>query len=81
VLLGPGQPNAQVADVELNTVLENHQEETDAVTSFFPDRVVPRYDILEFVKDQEQLRDRNSEARKPGGEDESQHEVCRLNPA
>src|ERR1700674_2942427 len=44
VLLGPDQPNAQVADVEPNTVLENHQEETDAVTSFFPDCVVPRYD-------------------------------------
>jgi anti-anti-sigma factor len=81
VLLGPGQPNAQVADVELNTVLENYQEETDAVTSFFPDGVVPRYDILEFVKEQEQLRDRNSEARKLGGEGESQHEVYRLNPA
>ena len=81
VLLGPGQPNAHVADIELNTVLENYQEETDAVTSFFPDRVVPRYDILEFVKDQEQLRDRNYEARKLGGEDESQHEVCRLSPA
>ena len=34
---------------------ETYQEETDAVNSFFPERIVPRYDILEFVKQQQQL--------------------------
>ena len=27
-----------------------YQEELDAVNSFFPGRLVPRYDILEFVQ-------------------------------
>jgi anti-sigma B factor antagonist len=64
VLLNPGLPHTQVADMELNTALESYPEETDAMNSFFPDRVVPRYDILEFVKEQQQVRDRNSEALK-----------------
>jgi anti-sigma B factor antagonist len=77
VVLNPGQPHAQVADIlELNTVLETYQEETEAVNSFFPERVVPRYGILEFVKEQEQLRDRNCEAQKLGGGGEGQGEVC-----
>ena len=66
VLLNPGLPYTQVADMELNTVLESYPEETDAVNSFFPDRVVPCYDILEFVREQQQVRDRNSEALKTG---------------
>ena len=36
--------------------IETFGQEADAVNSFFPDRVVPRYDILEFVKGQQQLR-------------------------
>jgi anti-sigma B factor antagonist len=55
VLLDLLQSRAHVADVSrLSTVSETFQEETEAVNSFFPDRVAPRYDILEFVKEQQQ---------------------------
>jgi anti-anti-sigma factor len=40
--------------------IDTYQQEADAVNSFFLDRVVPRYDILEFVKEQQQLRDQLS---------------------
>jgi anti-sigma B factor antagonist len=61
VLLNLEQSHAQVADISrLNTVSETYREETDAVNSFFPDRVVPRYDILEFVNEQKQSRNRKS---------------------
>ena len=36
VLVNPGLPQTQVTDMELDTVLESHPEETDAVNSFFP---------------------------------------------
>jgi anti-sigma B factor antagonist len=47
-----------------HTGIETYQQETDAINSFFPDRVVPRYDILEFVKGQ-QLRDGSSSVAQP----------------
>ena len=34
---------------KLSTALDTYQDEVDAVNSFFPDRKVPHYDILEFV--------------------------------
>ena len=40
---------------EPNPVLETYQDEADAVNGFSPKRAFLRYDILEFVKDQ-QLR-------------------------
>ena len=53
VLLNVGQLHAQVTDTsKLDIVPETYQEEIDAVSSFSPDRVVPRYDILEFVNEQ-----------------------------
>src|SRR5580704_16623174 len=46
VLLDIGQSRAQVAGTsKLDIVAESYQEEAEAVNSFFPDRVVPRYDI------------------------------------
>ncbi len=45
--------------------IDTYQQEADAVNSFFPDRVVPRYDILEFVKEQQQLRGRTSSEAAP----------------
>ena len=61
VLLNLGQSHAQVADISiLNTVSETYREESDAVNSFFPDRVFPRYDILEFVNEQRQSRNAKS---------------------
>jgi len=64
VLLNTGQPGANVPDIlkRSSAGVEIYREETDAVKSFFPDRFVPRYDILEFVKGQQQIRNRNSEA-------------------
>ena len=51
VFLNPNRPDRPIADVlEPDTALETYQEELDAVNSFFPDRVVPRYDILEFLQ-------------------------------
>jgi anti-sigma B factor antagonist len=51
VFLNPNRPTRPIADVlEPDTALETYQEELDAVNSFFPDRVVPRYDILEFLQ-------------------------------
>ena len=42
--------------VKLNTAFEIYQDEISALNSFFPDRVVPHYDILEFVEELEQKR-------------------------
>ncbi len=38
---------------KLDTVFEVFTEEQDAVNSFFPDRAVRHYDILEWVQEQE----------------------------
>lgn len=56
VVLNLGQSHADI---------DTYQLEADAVNSFFPDRVVPRYDILEFVKEQQQLRDQSSAEPRP----------------
>jgi anti-sigma B factor antagonist len=51
VFLNPRRLDHPIADIsQPDAVLETYQEEIDAVNSFFPDRVVPRYDILEFVQ-------------------------------
>ena len=51
VFLNPRRPDRPDTDIlEPNTALETYQEELDAVNSFFPDRVAPQYDILEFVQ-------------------------------
>jgi anti-sigma B factor antagonist len=61
VLLNVGQSHAQVADIsKLKIVSESYQDETEAVNSFFPDRVAPRYDILQFVNEQKQSRNPKS---------------------
>lgn len=65
VLLNLGQSYAQVAHTsKLNKVKvsETYQEEAEAVKSFFPDRVVPQYDILEFVNEQESRNRKPSSA-------------------
>jgi anti-sigma B factor antagonist len=38
---------------KLDTVFEIFTDEQNAVNSFFPDRAVPHYDILEWVQEQE----------------------------
>jgi anti-anti-sigma factor len=36
----------------LETVIEIYRDELDAINSFFPDRKVTRYDILEYIESQ-----------------------------
>jgi anti-sigma B factor antagonist len=50
VLLHLDPADTKVPDMfELSTDFETYEDEVDAVNSFFPDRKVPRYDILDFV--------------------------------
>lgn len=42
---------------KLTTVFEIFDDEQDAINSFFPDREVKRFDILEFVKNQDSTRE------------------------
>jgi len=46
----------------LETVVEIYRDELDAVNSFFPDRKVIRYDILEYVERQAPHEDKNHKA-------------------
>jgi anti-sigma B factor antagonist len=39
-----------LTEARLETVFEAFQDEQDAINSFFPDRKVKRFDILEFVE-------------------------------
>jgi anti-sigma B factor antagonist len=39
---------------KLHTIFEVFSDEQDAVNSFFPDREIKRFDILQFVKSQEE---------------------------
>jgi anti-sigma B factor antagonist len=41
---------------KLHTVFEVFTDEQDAVNSFFPDRTPRRYDILEWLQEQEEMR-------------------------
>jgi anti-sigma B factor antagonist len=41
---------------KLNTVFEVFVDEQDAVNSFFPGRAIRRYDVLEWVREQEKTR-------------------------
>ena len=50
--------------MKLNTTFDIYPDEVAAVNSFFPDRVVPRYDILEFVEELERRQAPESEAGK-----------------
>ena len=43
--------HAQIPEIlKLNTVMASYNDEQEAVNSFFPERTVPHYDILEFVE-------------------------------
>jgi anti-sigma B factor antagonist len=56
VFLNPRRSDRPIADIlDPDTVLETYQEEIDAVNSFFPNRVVTRYDILGFVQKRKDL--------------------------
>ncbi len=50
--------------LKLDTELEMYPEEQDAVNSFFPDRTVPRYDLLELVDEIKSRRPAEEQAEK-----------------
>jgi anti-anti-sigma factor len=55
VLLHLNESKGRLPDIlKLNTVFETYQDEVAAVNSFFPERAIARYDILDFVEEQEQ---------------------------
>jgi anti-sigma B factor antagonist len=49
--------------LKLSTTFETYRDELDALNSFFPDRIVPHYDILEFVATLDQRRNSVTEPR------------------
>ena len=54
VLLHLGEFQATLPEtLKLNVAFETYQEEVDAINSFFPERAIKRYDILDFVEEQE----------------------------
>jgi anti-sigma B factor antagonist len=54
VLLHLGESQARLPDtLKLNAVFETYQDEGAAVNSFFPERTIQHYDILDFVEEQE----------------------------
>ena len=54
VLLNLGESQARLPDtLKLNAVFETYQDEAAAVNSFFPERAIQHYDILDFVEEQE----------------------------
>jgi anti-anti-sigma factor len=58
VLLHLSPSHSRLSDVvKLNTAFQIYPDEVSAVNSFFPDRVVQHYDILEFVEELEQKRE------------------------
>jgi anti-anti-sigma factor len=63
VLLNLDPARVEPADLlKLSTTFNTYQDELDAVNSFFHDRTVPHYDILEFVEKLEQQRDSATES-------------------
>ncbi len=53
-LLNFSESHMKLAQVlELDTAFKNFHDEQEAVNSFFPDRAMHQYDILEFVEEQE----------------------------
>jgi anti-anti-sigma factor len=72
VLLNLSPSHTQLSNmVKLNTAFEIYRDEIAALNSFFPERAVPHYDILEFVEEQEQQRhaaDFAAGGKKPNGQ-------------
>ncbi|MBZ5608600.1 MAG: STAS domain-containing protein [Acidobacteriia bacterium] len=47
--------------LRLAAALDTYTDEQAAINSFFPDRAVPHYDILEFVEEEEQRQHSDSD--------------------
>jgi len=68
-LLNMASSHAKLPEIlKLNTLFETYHDEVDALNSFFPERKVAHYDILEFVEEMEQEQHAGSEASKKGAE-------------
>ena len=46
---------------KLETIFENFADEQDAINSFFPDRLVKKFDILDFVREHQDEEDAKPE--------------------
>ena len=56
-LVNPNKRNVELLLLtKLHTIFEVFADEQDAVNSFFPGRAVRQYDVLEWVRGQEQTR-------------------------
>jgi len=54
--------HASVDEVlKLDTAFATYQDELTAVNSFFPERAVPRYDLLEFLEEEAHRHDGHNE--------------------
>ena len=57
VLLNLSESHSELSNmVKLNTAFEIYTDEVTALNSLFPERAVPRYDILQFVEELDQQR-------------------------
>ena len=55
--LNPAHVDLVVA-AKLDSIFETYKEELDAINSFFPDRKIPHFDILDFVRHTEESEEK-----------------------
>jgi anti-sigma B factor antagonist len=59
-LVNPNKRNIELLLLtKLHTIFEVYSEEQDAVNSFYPDREIKRFDILQFVQQQEKDQEKS----------------------
>lgn len=59
-LLNPTHDHGSAGELlQLDTAIPAYNDEQDAVNSFYPDRKVPHYDVLEFVEEELHHADSN----------------------
>jgi len=62
-LVNPNKRNIELLLLtKLHTIFEVFSDEQDAVNSFYPDRKIKRFDILQFVQQQEREQERQEKA-------------------
>jgi len=62
-LVNPNKRNIELLLLtKLHTIFEVFSDEQDAVNSFYPDREIKRFDILQFVQQQEREQERQEKA-------------------
>ena len=63
-LLGTNARNLELlVTTKLETVFQNFSDEQDAINSFFPDRVVKKFDILDFVREHQEETQENADVK------------------